>query len=313
MSGEDDKIIRPHDTFEDNKIQLPKNVEASTKGVVGDASIEKNNKKFYRLKNEKVLSNPDGGAHIVLGRDRTSILMNETVGLPSTNSIDIIVGRLGKVSKKINKEKQKSWISPDFLNDSARIHISQFTNIDKNFRLPKGKFGISENESGIGIKADSLRFISRTGAIKLVSAHDKKDSNGLLKEEIKGTELIAGIPGQTRNDMQAIPKTENLKKAFEELLNHLNTITAVLINFSNQQLAFNEYLVYHTHLETFQGNQGIPSKDVYGPYLELTLSFWETTLQDIKNFKAIEIPKFQATFLNEKSDLYIGSRFHFLN
>lgn len=326
MSGSN-KIKKPFEKFEKNNEALPAKVDATTKGIAGNLSFEKDNKKFLKLANEKVYMNPDKGSFIVLGRDRTGIALNKNSGMPNTNSIDIVVGRLAKISEMIDKQKEKVWISPDFLNDAARIHISQFTNVDENFSLPAGKTGFSKEESAIGIKADSVRMISRTGGIKLISGHDKKDSNGFSKPTIKGVELIAGIPYDPSNqalnmkhelkmykhDMQAIPKTDNLREALNYLTDCLDRITGILINFASIQLEFNQFLVNHTHIETFLGNQGIPSKDLYGPFLEMNMSFWETTLQDVKEFKTKSIPNFKETYLSPISDLYIGSRFHFLN
>lgn len=326
MSG-NNKIKKPSDQFQVNLENLPLNVDKNTKGIVGNLSFENDNKKYFKLANEKVYTNPDKGAFLVLGRDRTTIGLNNTSGMPNTNSIDLVVGRLAKASQVINKQKQKVWIAPDFLNDAARIHISQFTNVDENFILPAGKTGFSKEQSAIGIKADGIRLISRTGAIKLVAGHDKKDSNGLNGNTIKGVELIAGIPYDPTNqalnikhelkmykhDMQAIPKTDNLREALNYLTDCLDRITGILINFASLQLEFNQFLVNHTHIETFFGNQGLPSKDLYGPFLEMSMSFWETTLQDVKEFKMKSIPNFKETYLSPISDLYIGSRFHFLN
>lgn len=326
MSGSN-KIKKPSEKFQKNDESLPSKVDATTKGIAGNLSFEKDNTKFFRLPNEKVYHNPDRGAFLVLGRDRTGVALNKTTGMPNTNSIDLVVGRLAKASEMINKQKEKKWVSPDFLNDAARIHISQFTNVDENFLLPAGKSGFSKEESAIGIKADSVRIISRTGGIKFVSGYDKKDSNGLRKDTVKGVELIAGIPYDSANqalnikhelkrykhDMQAIPKTDNLREALNYLTDCLDRITGIVINFASMQLEFNEFLVNHTHIETFLGNQGIPSKDLFGPYLEMNMSFWETTLQDVKDFKMKSIPNFKQTYLSPTSDLYIGSRFHFLN
>lgn len=322
-----DKIKKPSEQFEKNTSDLPSNVDANTKGIAGNLAVEKTNTKFFKLANEKVIENPDKGAFIVLGRDRTGIALNKTSGLPNTNSIDLVVGRLAKASAMINKQKEKSWAAPDFLNDAARIHISQFTNVDENFLLPAGRTGFSKEESAIGIKADSVRLISRTGGIKLVSGYDKKNSTGMSKPAVKGVELIAGIPYDPSNkfinlkhelkmhkhNMQAIPKTDNLREALTYLTNCLDRITGILINFSSMQLGFNEFLVNHTHVETFNGNQGIPSKDLYGPLLDFNMNFWESTLQDIKEFKTKTIPNFKQVYLSPTSDLYIGSRFHFLN
>jgi len=333
MSGQD-KIVKLGNEFvnlENESDEIPSSTTNRLKGIAGDRSLETHQEKvkFHKLPNEKVLSNPDNGAHIVLGRDRSGAALSNTTGIPKTNSIDIVVGRLSKISNEISKQtkKEKKWITPSFLDDAARIHISQFTNIDENFLLPKGTVGLSKEESGIGIKADSVRIISGTGGIKFVAATDKRSSSGIKKEKIKGIDLIAGIPYDRDNpatnqeynlrmhihDMQAIPKTENLKEALVFLIDCTDKITGMLIEFAAMQLQFNDFLVNHTHIETFNGNQGIPSKDLYGPYLSMNMEFFEKTLKQVQEFKAKTIPVFKQKYIKTTSDLYIGSRFHFLN
>lgn len=333
MSGHD-KIVKLANSFADlegEDIIIPSDAADNLKGIAGDRSLEKQEEQviFNKLANEKVISNPDNGAHIVLGRDRSGGAFSNTTGLPKTNSIDIVVGRLSKISEQISKQtkKEKKWITPSFLDDAARIHISQFTNIDENFLLPNGTIGKSKEESGIGIKADSIRIMSGTGGIKLVAATDKRSSSGIKKEKAKGIDLICGIPYDPKNeninkqyerrrhihDMQAIPKTENLKEALNFLIDCTDTITGLLLEFGHMQLQFNDFLVNHTHIETFNGNQGIPSKDLYGPYLEMNMEFFEKTLKQVQQFKAVTIPKFKRTYTSTTSDLYIGSRFHSLN
>lgn len=333
------KFIRPTDQFQLDEMNLPISSTRDLKGVGGDRSLEKKLTNFYNFQSETVFSNPDEGAHIVLGRDRPGAAMSETTGLPRTDSIDIVVGRLALISDVISKEAQKNvgeqkkeaetkkWSLPDFDNDAARIYISHFTNIDRNFNLPLGKIGNSFEESGIGLKADSIRVISRTGGIKLVSMNSIKNATGLRKSKKLGVNLISGIPydksypeinkrnnlRQFRHDMQAIPKTDNLVMALDYLIESTNKITGMLLNFAETQLQFNEYLVNHTHIETFEGNQGIPSKDLYGAYLQANLTFWEETLKQVRDYKSKDIPIFKKRFLRSSSDLYIGSRFHFLN
>lgn len=337
--AEHNKIIKPANKFQNDDPNLPISSTRDLKGVAGDRSLEKQFVNFQNLKNEIVLSNPEAGAHIVLGKDRPGAAMSETTGLPRTDSIDMVVGRLALISDEILKKSQKvvgesedqeqikKWSLPDFSSDAARIHISHFTNIDANFKLPPGKIGNSLEESGIGIKADSVRVISRTGGIKLVSTNTTKNSTGSNKQKKLGINLISGIPYDSkypeinqrnqlrkfRHDMQAIPKTDNLVMALNYLIDSTNKITGMLLNFAEMQLQFNEYLVNHTHIETFEGNQGIPSKDLYGAYLQANMTFWEETLKQVRDFKSKDIPVFKKRFLNSSSDLYIGSRFHFLN
>ena len=72
--------------------------------------------------------------------------------------------------------------------DSARIYISQRTDVDDNFILPEGNVGSSRNKSAVAVKADAVRLIARDG-IKLVTGTDVYDGQGVRIDIQEGIDL----------------------------------------------------------------------------------------------------------------------------
>lgn len=294
-------------------------------GVAGDYPSEYNYK-FLKLQNEKVVSK--GDSYIVLGRDREHAPTSGYggKGKPKANSIDIVVGRLSCVSNPEEIKQSPLWVGPDFKNDAARIHISQRTDIDKNFHLPSGKVGNSQSKSGIGIKADSIRIVARSG-IKIVSSADSINSMGLQDDEKVGIDLIAGIPYDNvnqdlnkryglvkyRDDMQPIPKGVNLVNCITDMGKQLDAITGMISTFASLQMRFNNEMAIHTHFETFNGAPTLPSHELPGPTVNMNMDIFEKTINDLFTFKTEYLKYLQLTYLSTLSAKYINSRYHNLN
>jgi hypothetical protein len=317
-------VIQVNAVAEKEDPNLPEESYSNVSGVGGDV-LPEILPKFNKLPNEKVISKND--SYIVLGKDRTShnLSGHGNKAKAKSSAIDIVVGRISCVVDKVEK-RETLWVNPDFKNDAARIHISQKTDIDKNFDLPDGVVGISKSKSGIGLKADSIRIIARSG-IKLVTSIDQINSSQLNDPEKVGIDLIAGRPYDPldeqsnsafqaikyRDDMQPIPKGINLKDSLEDIAVQLDSISGVLATFVNMQMEFNNYVTIHTHIENFYGLPGIPSKDLPGPNIGMNFDIFEKTMKDITNFKMQYLPFFRKTYLDPESPRYINSRYHNLN
>lgn len=294
-------------------------------GIAGDY-ISEYNYKFWKLQNEKVVSK--GDAYIVFGRDRENTPLSGYGGLGSakSNSIDVVVGRVSCVANVTEVKETPVWVNPDFKNDAARIHISQRTDIDKNFQLPKGKVGESKSKSGIGIKADSVRVVARTG-IKLVSSNDSINSMGIAEDQKVGIDLIAGVPYdptneeinkrfslvQHRDDMQPIPKGMNLVSCITDIAKQLDAITGMLSTFAALQMRFNNEMAIHTHFETFNGAPTLPSHELPGPTVNMNMDIFEKTMNDLFVYKTEYLKYLRTTYLSSLSAKYINSRYHNLN
>lgn len=328
---------RPGDNLQPKDPNLPRETYVEVLGVGGDVIGEKDYK-FFRLNNEDVWSN--NNSFIVLGRDRWGgpLTGYGGKGHPGASSIDIVVGRISCVMDEADLETKALWSNPDFRNDAARIHISQKTDIDKNFGLPKGIVGQStifndsgepsSVRSGIAIKADSVRMIARSG-IKLVSSCDNINSSGKSDTEMKGIDLIAGVPYtdepsqkdlmeklkrvKRRHDMQPIPKGNNLKEALEDILIQIDAVSSVLINFVKKQMEFNNHVNLHTHNENFYGYPTATPMTLIEPNLAMNIAIFEEITKDIQEVKLKYLNYFRTEFLTEAKERYINSVFHHLN
>jgi hypothetical protein len=289
-------------------------------GIGGDPSNE-NIATYYQIGNEEVIPNTNRDSQIVFGRDRPSGPFSGYGGLgySRASSIDIVVGRTSNTYSKDNSENLQSgvWLNPDFENDSARIHISQKTNIDDNFRLPETVYSKGKGTSGIGIKADNVRIMSREN-VKIVTGVSRVDSTG-LQIPGGGLEIIALNPNDDFEQstdppiMQPIPKGTNLELAFDDLLQLFNTWTGVFLEFVKEQSKFNQHMASHTHLETFFGNQGIPSIDVQAPLVQFSINTLDTIVKKTADFKMGNLAKFKNKYIEFNSNYYINSKYHFLN
>lgn len=306
--------------------ELPGEVRAEAKGIAGSRNYEFVGS-FLSLPNEKVIRGHDDNANIVLGRDRVDEDYSGKGGIGHTyaSSIDIVAGRVNNLKYKKNKDQIEKgvWLNPDFENDSARIHISQKTDIDKNFFLPSGAHGTAEVGSGIGMKADNIRIMARE-AIKLISSISNVNTAN-LRIPGSGVELIAIEPGLTLEDytssaedienpvMQPIPKGENLKLALEEILELLNQLSGLFIEYVTMQTDLNHYFASHTHLETFYGNQGIPSIDLASPLCINNLEIMDHILGGVDSFLRNNLNIVKNKYITPGSEKYINSSYHFLN
>jgi len=199
---------------------------------------------------------------IILGRDRNVGPVSGYGGKGHTRAgaIDIVVGLQGWAPETGGKidETNGSWINGvadrnfgsmnnDRPGDAARVYISQRTNIDEYFDICEGGVGTSVADSAIGIKADSIRIMSRKG-IKLVTSKAPPGRNSLdgkLKVTY-GIDLIAGnrdvktgLEGlhalnpdrsseETIEYLQPIPKGLNLVSYLTKLHDNVQLVNSIL-------------------------------------------------------------------------------------
>tara|TARA_R110000765_G_scaffold315929_1_gene408391 strand:+ start:126 stop:1106 length:981 start_codon:yes stop_codon:yes gene_type:complete len=230
-------------------LQVSKSDRASSLGVAGDKLMEAI-PGFIETPSEKVIANQNG-ASIVLGRDRPASRLSGYGGKGDTQcaSIDIVTGRLGADTIAVNKNNESIYVDPHFQKDAARIYISQKTDIDTNFGLTPGKVGHSKAKSGIAIKADGLRLIAREG-IKLITRSDIKNSQGGDVSSVLGIDLIAG---NNDKDLQPMVKGENLNKALNKMVEHVDALSGIVDAFLTYQTSFNTAVMNHTHVVTGAG------------------------------------------------------------
>ena len=247
-------------------------------------------------------------SYIVLGRDRFG---NEyegkgMMGEPRCSMIDMVVGRQRGNASEINEDGSFSLLDPDFSTDAARIYISQRTDVDEYFNLPPGKSVPNfVDRSAIALKADGIRIIGREG-IKFVTGGDTENSLGMPYGDY-------GIALNNADDMQPIPKGENLRSALKRLSYHVRDLNKIVKSFLTYQMKFNAVIQSHTHVSPFWGDDTSPSiqlEVVDGPTIikDLQLSVNEDLNKNMKN-----IVSHQLTYLEKSGKKYINSKYNNTN
>ena len=148
----------------------------------------------YKMGDGKYLNHAN--SHIILERDRPNTKGSGYSEEDGASAIDLVVGLQGfepSSLSAVDKNMGNSVLNRP--GDSARIYISQKCDIDDYFGLPEGNMSndISAGTSGIAIKADNVRLISRKG-IKIVTGTQAPETvlgNGMKSSIQVGVELIS--------------------------------------------------------------------------------------------------------------------------
>jgi hypothetical protein len=268
-------------------------------------------------KPEVVIENTNN-AFIILGRDRPAGLDSGYGGEGAAQAacIDIIAGLSGQLARtsvpgsdpiiSVATNKNVEY-------DAARIYISQKTDIDQNFGLADGSVNMVENhrgKSGIGIKADCVRVMSRDGGIKLVTGLDNYGATGVKSIFIPGIDLIAG--NDDRNQ-QPMVLGDNLANALTAMSQMQEELSDVVTDMGWALLSLVLTLQSHTHPCTAPGNPSLPSPEVnFGATLfhlpDLNNIFFKLAGWMMDNFTQVKV-----NALNQSADEYILSKHHTLN
>jgi hypothetical protein len=271
-------------------------------GISGD-DIAEPVPNYINSKGDEVIK---GGNNnwIVFGRDRPASRLSGYGGLGDTQaaSIDIVVGRMGA------EPKDDVYVDPNFKTDSARIYISQKTDIDKNFSLVPAGVGNSISRSGIGIKADSIRIIGREG-IKLVTGVDQNNSQGGEITAVFGIDLIAG---NNDEDVQPLVKGDNLKNSLDELADNVENLSGILSTFLVSQMDFNASAAIHYHYSPFFGIPTTPSDVLATKSIEVSMKHLNDCLLGLQKFK-VNIVSYRNNYLRNYGKYYINSKYNKVN
>lgn len=287
---------------------LPKENKADFLGIAGD-NLTEPFPQYLSTPCEKIIEGRNNST-IVMGRDRTGDRLSGYGGQGHTQcgSIDVIVGRMGYLAREVNKTQELLWSDPNFKYDSARIYISQKTDVDDAFELAPGTIGNIKSRSSIGLKADQIRLIGREG-IKIITGTDKRNSQGGLIESVNGIDLIAG---NDSSDMQPLPKGNNLTDSMDSMVDHLQKILGIIDSFLNWQMKLNKVLISHTHLSPFYGLNTSPSLQAMKEGPNVMINHLQNTKMGIVNEKT-NLVNFKHNYLSQAGTKYINSRYNNTN
>jgi hypothetical protein len=269
----------------------------------------------------------DNNAFIIIGNDRVSKPHTGYGGKGHTqcDAIDLVVGLGGFSPKEVEKVQAESGTTvespiktnPNFYLDSARIYISQKTDVDKNFGLcefAKKQDGSSDNKddddigkygakSAIALKADNVRLVARE-AIRLVTGADKFNSQGGKSDSKTGIELVAM---NKVSDLQPIVLGDNLAEGLTKMLERLEALENYINAYIKYQMKYNQAVANHTHHSPFFALNTLLS--------EATVSMnWTTDLSILTKTErsaltnSVNIQGIKATYLADSGTHYINSR-----
>ena len=267
--------------------------------------------------NAEIIYNNRHNAWIVLGRDRPSGVESGYGGLGNSEagSVDIVVGRMAGVT---TGPKADTIVAPNFFTDAARIHISQKTDVDKNFGLT-GDAQV-EARSAIGIKADAVRMIGREG-IKLVTGKAKnldgagkggeKNSQGGTIETIPGIELIAGNDVSAES-LEPIVKAYALNNVLVAIVDSIDKLTNIVNENAKLQSQINYALAAHSH-EVPQIPAGVTKSTP--PLVAATKESTKMSSvhQNLYKTKMNTATALRETYLTPGGKKWFGSRFNKTN
>jgi len=280
----------------------------SVSGIAGDFVSEPVPE--YISTNSEIVTKGKNNTWIVLGRDRPAGRLSGYGGIGDTQcgSIDIVVGRMGSKPLEIAENGEKVFVDQNITNDSARIYISQKTDIDKNFGLADGAVGESRAKSGIGIKADGIRIVAREG-IKLVTRTDQFNSQGGEVKTISGIDIIAN---NDDDDLEPMVKGNSLAEGLSRLVKHVQDLASIVDSLLMIQNSFNESLTNHVHISPFFGQPTTPSPTVQPAGLQCMASHFSQTKASLVSHKK-NLSNFKFKYLNPAGAAYINSRYNNVN
>tara|TARA_R100000808_G_scaffold23211_1_gene51260 strand:+ start:506 stop:1486 length:981 start_codon:yes stop_codon:yes gene_type:complete len=270
---------------------------------------------FNSSPSEHIISARDLGrnASIVLGYDRESTKTTGYGGRGHTHAaaIDIVVGRMGPYAVEADNNGNKVKANIGFKVDSARIYISQKTDIDEYFGINEGKVGSPKGRSAIALKADSVRLVARKG-VKIVTGVDTRESAGFRQLATDGIDLMAGNP-EDETALQPLVKGDNLRQALSDLSEQIAKLRGVLYGFLKSQRDFNTDILNHQHNSPFMG---IPTSQPFvlaAKGIRTIIEQVATSEKDI-NAHAATLTAWEQNYLNPlKTDTYINSNYNRTN
>ena len=222
-------------------------------GLMGRKKIEPT--PIFRQAECETVYSGQNNCQIVLGRDRPGPIGTGYggMGASSAASIDMVVGRTGREARNVGDSDVTLVAENDYKSDSARIYISERTDIDANFGITPGRIGNAPGRSGIGIKADNVRIIAREG-IKLVTRTDDTNSKGGKTDVVLGVDIIAG---NDASDLQPMVKGKNLKELLTYMIDDSLRLAQMIHSLSLSQASLEAMLTAHTHVTGGAAGPGV--------------------------------------------------------
>jgi hypothetical protein len=297
-------------------------------GVLGGKRLQAMTKRLT-LPSENIIGRGwDNNAFIVIGNDRSGGPHTSYGGKGHTqcDSIDLVAGLGGfcpsgddpATITQPNGESVQiggagAETNPNFFVDSARIYISQKTDVDKNFGIGEeftkgnsndkkeiGKYGA---KSAVVAKADNIRLIGRE-SLRLVTGTDEFNSQGGLISGKHGIELVAM---NKVNDLQPLVLGDNLVQCLSKIIREIESVAGIFQAYVHYQMKFNKAVMSHNHISPFFAIPNLPSAQAVAGGIQSDIeTLTNTELSIIKH--VTNLKGTIGNYLVDSGDAYINSR-----
>lgn len=227
---------------------------------------------YNSIKSSKIFNHNNGFINICEDAPQGPGTGHSAFGTPAS-SIDLVCGR-GPMDPNF-------YVNDNFSSDAARVYISETTDLEDNFSMPKGDNIRQEARSGIGAQADVIAFKGKTG-IKLTTGQygERNSKDGKIRTG-SGIELIAGTYS---DNLQPLVLGDNLEKAMKKIIQRVNDLTDAVIDLA--QVQNSALLLIQTHSHTLGADPAtglpgaVPSSTLLGG---LAFNFADNTVKGIMN------------------------------
>jgi hypothetical protein len=307
--------------------QLPQNTAQRAGLLTGIPELDEENlhinenvyeeQPLIKRTNNSVIVENRHNAGIVLGRDYHYGPKNDT----NVGSIDIAVGRIGNTD---NAEPENYY--PDgcgtrstldelsAIADSARIYLSQKTNVDKMFGFNGAEAKTSNNRSAVGIKADAVRVISRDPAagINLIVRPDSvgmRAGKNSLGGKTSGPKGGVSLYGTGEEPLDHMVKSKPLAESLAQLANYIQKLEVMVWDFVSYQKAFNRVVAQATDIEAFYASKGLPDPTKPVSNAKTSLDIYCYVEESGKAISKL-CEEYKATVLNLTQDKTTGKTKH---
>ena len=251
-------------------------------------------------------------------------------GHTQCDAVDLVAGLGGYNPREVEKidikgaDKIESEIktNPNFMLDSARIYVSQKTDVDKNFGI--GKFGVVEEgaednrddkdigkygaKSAVVAKADNIRIIGRE-SIRIVTGTDKFNSQGGEVLGKSGIEIVAMNDTKT---LQPMVLGKNLIELLDKLIGQVEDVSNWNHANIKYQMKMNQAMQQHVHLSPFFALPTTQSPQAAAGGIQCDIeTMTKTELSAMK--QSTNLQGMRHNYLTESGEKYINSKLNKVN
>ena len=264
----------------------------------------------FQAEAEKIVSRNNSNSYLVFGKDRMGDVMSGFggKGFPNSNSIDLVVGMGQTTNRKILTKDDV--VDPNPFVDSARVYISQRTNLDGHFGITEGEIYSLDSQQGVSgaaMKADSVLVLGRRNVkIKAgqsqgegLPAGGEKDSLGTNLPDAR-IDLIADAP------LEPMVRGDKLVECIKGIYGQIQDNRTLIIQLITQLLKLRVALMLHIHptpgiISTF------PSPDLIGSNVEEIPNDIEQLVNTINDMMAAAVEELNCVVIPNKGK-YILSK-----